>query len=228
MLLYTVQTLGRTVEAACARCAAGLSGPCTVSASRCAPHCRSSPVQGGARFVPLLSDQDLHECVKMLRKCLMDALQRRAVRVAQRKVDDVDEEVRAPPTAGQPRSLRPPSPVPLRAQALRTMEGLDEEDNYLGFAVVTALGQLASTHPQQYLRAFHDLLFERAMDMARPANMPVDRRFATFMIDDVIEHGGQAAAPYYEATVPVLLQGVLDGEASVRPAQTPRARLWKA
>lgn len=96
------------------------------------------------------------------------------------------------------------------------MEGLDEEDNFLGFTVVTALGQLASTHPQQYLGAFHEMLFERVMDMVKPTNMPVDRRLATFMIDDVLEHGGQAAAPYYETTMPALLQGVLDGDASVR------------
>lgn len=96
------------------------------------------------------------------------------------------------------------------------MEELDDNDNDRAFAVVTALGQVAMTHPALYLVAFRDLLFEHALELARPENMPRDRTLAIFMIDDLIEHCAAGAVPFYNLVMPFLLQGALDGEAGVR------------
>ena len=116
------------------------------------------PRQGGE---DAFTHGDLEALLTGLGQVLQDSLQRRAVAWAERTVDgdeDEDADERASDEA-------------------RVVQNL-----------ATALGQLVQTHPSNFLAVFARVLGDKVFGMLAKGRLAADRRFAVFLLDDVVEH----------------------------------------
>jgi hypothetical protein len=133
------------------------------------PGVESLPVS--ARYLPLLRADRLDKVTKLLLRIKQGALQRRAVRAAERTVkkDELDEE------------------------ALEQMEDEDHEDQQTCFFVTESLGDCIRTHGQAYLPAYAANLADVVQSSVDPVCIPLDRQLGIFVMDDLLEHCGDAA-----------------------------------
>lgn len=178
-----------------------------------APPQRASPTPassgnkaGGVDYVRLVSGDMLRRVTAALLRVHQAAVQRRAVRKAEATVNAEDMDEEAAEEAGN----------------------RDREDEGIMFGAIDGLGALAKTHGPAFLPSYTELVAGRVRDMAHPACVPVDRQHAAFLICDVLEFiGGAAACPptsespsghYASEYLPVLIAGTRDTHEGVRQA----------
>lgn len=158
-----------------------------------------------AMYLPLLRAPMLHALTQTLLRVRQEAIQRRAVRAAERKVqaEDLDEE------------------------ALERMEEMDHDDGEIVRNSVDVIGTLIKTHRAAYMPVYSSLVAEVAEGWADPRCLAFDRRIAIFLFDDVLEHAGDAAvdtrsgsngAHFTSRYIPVLIAECSNSDAPIQQA----------
>ena len=120
-----------------------------------------------AKYVQMLDEPGLDSIFAMLAKSMKASLQRRAVRIAQRKVaEDYDEED-------------------------EEMEELaNEAEAELLYFLHESIGAVIRTHGNSFLPAFMKEVMPLMQQMAQQGALASDRKIVVYIFDDVVEFGG--------------------------------------
>lgn len=92
----------------------------------------------------------------------------------------------------------------------------DELEEELQFVLAESIGGLAKTHPEGFVQTFQHTMLPAVLEMSRDYCLDTDRKFAVFILDDIIEH--TAAYDLYECILPILQQTVGSKDPSLRQA----------
>ena len=157
----TILALKNTIENACGRMSfRGEASPGTLSAAAIAPR---------DRFLPLLPSHLLESLCTSLLQVRQEAVQRRAVRAAERQIaNEVDEEEE------------------------ERMEDREARDKDIMIGVIDLLGVLFKTHGSRFAPAFSKLAASTVETWAHSECLPFDRMNLLLLLDDVIEYSGDA------------------------------------
>ena len=140
-------------------------------------------------YQTLLDENALKEINERLIQQIHNSFQRRAVRKAERAVaEDYDEE------------------------DAEQEELANESEEELQFHIAEAIGSLVKTHKQVYVPVLQQTLVAKLADMSSADMLPSDRKFALFIVDDILEYGGEAYFPLYASLIPLLIQNTNDVE----------------
>ncbi|KAG1706394.1 hypothetical protein DVH05_001541 [Phytophthora capsici] len=135
-----------------------------------------------------LNDAQLRELVHGLLVVLGDSFQRRAMRRAGAGSDDMDG------AEGEEED---------DDDASQSSESQVAEQE-LQFVLAECIGTLAKSHGAVFFPVFMTLLWEKVAALAAPGCLVEDRRLALFVVDDVLEHCGNAAMRRLDVFLPVL------------------------
>ena len=106
----------------------------------------------------------------------------------------------------------------LDEEELEALEDALESEEVFMFHVSEILGALMKTHTVNYLPSFEAVVMPTILEMAAEHMSPSDRKTSIFVIDDIIDFGGEAAASLYNQLIPILLHHVTDEGAQLRQA----------
>ncbi|OQR85799.1 importin-like protein [Achlya hypogyna] len=142
----------------------------------------------------LLNHLQLVQLVEGLLIVLAESFQRRAVRRARKAIEELDEE--------------------------ENEEDLDNDatEAQLQFILADCIGSLAKTHQHVFYPVFQETLLDKVLEMVQPHCLPEDRKLAVYLVDDILEHTGAAAAGHLDTFVPLLVDCVGSDYAPLRQA----------
>lgn len=155
------------------------------------------------RYLPLLSSSILESICTSLLQVRQDAVQRRAVRAAERHIaGEVDEEEED------------------------RIEEREARDKDIMISVIDLLGVLFKTHGSRFAPAFSKLAAGTVESWAHVDCLPFDRMNLLLLLDDVIEYSGDALMEggngipqtYAERYLPHLIQETRGSDQSARQA----------
>lgn len=157
----TILAIKNTIENACGRMSfRGEAVPGSVAAAAIAPR---------DRFLPLLPSSLLESLCSSLLQVRQEAVQRRAVRAAERQIaGEVDEEEE------------------------ERIEDREARDKDIMIGVIDLLGVLFKTHGSKFAPAFTKLASGTVESWAHAECLPFDRMNLLLLLDDVIEYSGDA------------------------------------
>lgn len=132
---------------------------------------RRSPLKPSTSH-PLLNADIMAQIAKRIMICFNESIQRRAVRSAEAQTDeDYDEE----------------------EEERDAMMGAEEEE--LQFNLSEVLGSIFKTHGEAFIPVFSELWMEKIVQLSQPQCIATDRKFAAYVICDLLEYCGEGAAP---------------------------------
>jgi len=140
-----------------------------------------------------LSQEQLKKVSTLLSSLLQEVHQRRAERAAQRAEEDHDEE-----------------------EEERIEEAAEKDDEVIG-QVADVIGACSRNYKANWLPFFNELL-PFVLEMLKTNKQASDRQAALCILDDVVEHCGQATAPLFQHFLPTSIQYISDPDPSVRQA----------
>lgn len=143
----------------------------------------------------VLNVAQLAQLFTAFQNVLGDSLQRRAVRRADSKIAiDLDEEE-----------------VEENAEA-----EMEEQDFQLLLA--ECIGGLAKSHGSTFYHSFKVAMLPMVLEMSHEYCLPSDRKFALYVIDDILEHVGPDSFELYDVVLPLVIQCMQSDDPSLRQA----------
>ena len=112
----------------------------------------------------MLQTAELKQVCDAFMVSIQQSVQRRAVRAAERQLEDFDEDV---------------------AAEMEMEQALEDE---LRLVISQSIGELLPLYKAAFEEITEASLLQPVVDMSHPRRIPSDRKFAIFLIDDLIEH----------------------------------------
>ncbi|KAI9919292.1 hypothetical protein PsorP6_017588 [Peronosclerospora sorghi] len=146
-----------------------------------------------------LNEAQLRELVNGLLVVLGDSFQRRALRRGGNDTNEMEN--------GEPDDDDDEEDEDEEDDVSQSSESHVTEQELL-FVLAECIGTLAKTHQVRFFPVFMNHLWDKMAALAASGCLLVDRRFALFVVDDVLEHCGSPAMQHLDVFLPVLESAV--------------------
>mmetsp|Transcript_34654 Transcript_34654/g.48371 ORF Transcript_34654/g.48371 Transcript_34654/m.48371 type:complete len:1079 (+) Transcript_34654:78-3314(+) len=102
-------------------------------------------------------------------------------------------------------------------EAVEKLDMKAEQEDHLSFMAADCIGTLIKSHRQAFLGTF-DKLGRAIMLMLHPSRTALTRKYAVFIIDDLIEFIGADSGKYFRKIIPPLLRYAKDKDPALQQA----------